>query len=114
MYASRGRWASGHAILCAERLVQGEAFAVLLADDLMIGTPPIMQQMTELFAEHQCSILAVQEVPEDQTNRYGIVKGQPLSSRSGEHQGPGRETAPERCPIESGGGGPLRPDPGGI
>ncbi len=70
----------GHAILCAERLIQGEAFAVLLADDLMIGTPPIMQQMTKLFAEHHCSILAVQEVPEDQTNRYGIVEGEPLSS----------------------------------
>ncbi|MBK7673558.1 MAG: UTP--glucose-1-phosphate uridylyltransferase GalU [Candidatus Accumulibacter sp.] len=70
----------GHAVLCAERLVRGEPFAVLLADDLMIGEPPIMQQMTELFAERQCSILAVQEVPRNQTNRYGIVKGKPLSS----------------------------------
>jgi UTP--glucose-1-phosphate uridylyltransferase len=70
----------GHAVLCAERLVRGEPFAVLLADDLMIGKPPIMQQMTELFAEHQCSILAVQEVPRNQTNRYGIVKGKPVSS----------------------------------
>jgi UTP-glucose-1-phosphate uridylyltransferase len=60
--------------------VRGEPFAVLLADDLMIGEPPIMQQMTELFAEHQCSILAVQEVPRNQTNRYGIVKGKPLSA----------------------------------
>ena len=67
----------GHAVLCAERLVRGEPFAVLLADDLMIGEPPIMQQMIELFAEHQCSILAVQEVPRNQTHRYGIVKGQP-------------------------------------
>jgi UTP--glucose-1-phosphate uridylyltransferase len=70
----------GHAVLCAERLVHGEPFAVLLADDLMIGEPPIMQQMIELFAERQCSILAVQEVPRNQTNRYGIVKGKPLSS----------------------------------
>ena len=69
----------GHAVLCAERLVHGEPFAVLLADDLMIGEPPIMQQMTQLFDEHQCSILAVQEVPLDQTNRYGIVKGEPLA-----------------------------------
>lgn len=69
----------GHAVLCAERLVRGEPFAVLLADDLMIGEPPIMQQMTELFAERQCSILAVQEVPRDETHRYGIVKGRPLA-----------------------------------
>ncbi|SBT08804.1 UTP--glucose-1-phosphate uridylyltransferase [Candidatus Accumulibacter aalborgensis] len=69
----------GHAVLCAERLVHGEAFAVLLADDLMIGEPPIMQQMTELFAERQCSILAVQEVPLSQTGRYGIVKGEAIA-----------------------------------
>ncbi|MCM8596687.1 UTP--glucose-1-phosphate uridylyltransferase GalU [Accumulibacter sp.] len=70
----------GHAVLCAERLVRDEPFAVLLADDLMIGDPPIMQQMTGLFGKHQCSILAVQEVPRNQTNRYGIVKGQAISS----------------------------------
>lgn len=69
----------GHAVLCAERLVRGEPFAVLLADDLMIGEPPIMQQMTEVFAEHACSILAVQEVPRSQTQRYGIVMSEPLT-----------------------------------
>jgi UTP--glucose-1-phosphate uridylyltransferase len=73
-----------------------------------------MQQMTELFAERQCSILAVQEVPEDQTNRYGIVKGEPLTPDLLNGQGPDRETAPKRCPIQSGGGGPLHPDPGGF
>jgi UTP--glucose-1-phosphate uridylyltransferase len=66
----------GHAVLCAERLVHGEPFAVLLADDLMIGEPPIMQQMTELFAERQCSILAVQEVPKE--------SDQPLRHRQGQ------------------------------
>ncbi|MBE2259349.1 MAG: UTP--glucose-1-phosphate uridylyltransferase GalU [Candidatus Accumulibacter sp.] len=70
----------GHAVLCAERLVRGEPFAVLLADDLMIGQPPIMQQMTDLFAERQCSILAVQEVPRNETHRYGIVRGEPLAA----------------------------------
>lgn len=70
----------GHAVLCAERLVRGEPFAVLLADDLMVGDPPIMQQMTYLFDQHQCSILAAQEVPQDQTGRYGIVQGKALSS----------------------------------
>ncbi|SDW48263.1 UTP--glucose-1-phosphate uridylyltransferase GalU [Nitrosomonas communis] len=69
----------GHAVLCAEHLVQGAAFAVLLADDLMVGDPPIMQQMTNLFSQHQCSILAVQEVPQDQTDRYGIVQGEALT-----------------------------------
>ncbi|MBL8397557.1 MAG: UTP--glucose-1-phosphate uridylyltransferase GalU [Candidatus Accumulibacter sp.] len=70
----------GHAVLCAERLVRGEPFAVLLADDLMLGEPPIMQQMTALYAERQCSLLAIQEVPENQTQRYGIVKGEALTT----------------------------------
>ncbi|MCO6432830.1 UTP--glucose-1-phosphate uridylyltransferase GalU [Nitrosomonas nitrosa] len=69
----------GHAVLCAERLVRGEPFAVLLADDLMVGDPPIMQQMTNLFDQYRCSILAVQEVPRDQTSRYGIVQGKALT-----------------------------------
>ncbi|MFO7579356.1 UTP--glucose-1-phosphate uridylyltransferase GalU [Nitrosomonas halophila] len=68
----------GHAVLCAERLVRGEPFAVLLADDLMVGDPPVMQQMTGLFDQYRCSILAVQEVPNDQTGRYGIVQGEML------------------------------------
>ena len=71
----------GHAILCAEQLVRGEPFAVLLADDLMVGTPPVLQQMTSLYAEQRCSILAVQEVPREHTGRYGIVEGTPLMSR---------------------------------
>jgi UTP--glucose-1-phosphate uridylyltransferase len=70
----------GHAVLCAERLVHGEPFAVLLADDLMVGTPPIMKQMTELYARRQCSIIAVQEVPPEQTQRYGIVRGEVLAA----------------------------------
>jgi UTP--glucose-1-phosphate uridylyltransferase len=69
----------GHAILCSERLVRGEPFAVLLADDLMVGCVPIMQQMVDLFAQHQCSILAVQDVPQEHTNRYGIVQGDILT-----------------------------------
>jgi UTP--glucose-1-phosphate uridylyltransferase len=66
----------GHAVLCAEHLVGQEAFAVLLADDLMVGPKggkAVLAQMAEQFAEIQQSILAVQEVPQDQTRRYGIV-----------------------------------------
>ncbi|CAN7148343.1 UTP--glucose-1-phosphate uridylyltransferase GalU [Polaromonas sp. LjRoot131] len=66
----------GHAVLCAEHLVGQEAFAVLLADDLMVGPQggkSVLGQMAEQFKEVQQSILAVQEVPQDQTRRYGIV-----------------------------------------
>jgi UTP--glucose-1-phosphate uridylyltransferase len=68
----------GHAVLCAEHLVGKEAFAVLLADDLMVGPKggaSIMSQMAAQFDELQQSIIAVQEVPSEQTRRYGIVAG---------------------------------------
>lgn len=67
----------GHAVLCAEPVVNGDPFAVLLADDLMVGDTPIMKQMTDLYRELPGCILAVQEVPREHTNRYGIVQGTP-------------------------------------
>ncbi|MDT0140658.1 UTP--glucose-1-phosphate uridylyltransferase GalU [Acidovorax sp. PRC11] len=70
----------GHAVLCAEPLVGREPFAVLLADDLMVGPPggqPVMAQMAGAFRKQGRSLLAVQEVPQDQVRRYGIVAGEP-------------------------------------
>jgi len=71
----------GHAVLCGRRLVGDEPFAVLLADDLMVGEPPVLKQMVDQFAEWRASILAVQEVPADHTRRYGIVDGTPVGDR---------------------------------
>lgn len=65
----------GHAVLCAEQLVGNEAFAVLLADDLMVGAPSITAQMIRQFEQLQSGILAVQDVSLEQTNCYGIVSG---------------------------------------
>lgn len=67
----------GHAVLCAEHLVGDEPFAVLLADDLMVGEPPVLAQMAARFEQVQESILAVQEVPLEHTRRYGIVATEP-------------------------------------
>jgi UTP--glucose-1-phosphate uridylyltransferase len=72
----------GHAVLCAEHLVGNEAFAVLLADDLMVGPAgglPVLAQMAVQYQELQQSVLAVQEVPLAHTRRYGIVAAQAVS-----------------------------------
>ncbi|MDP2254981.1 MAG: UTP--glucose-1-phosphate uridylyltransferase GalU [Polaromonas sp.] len=72
----------GHAVLCAEHLVGDEPFAVLLADDLMVGPAggaSVLTQMAAQFAQLQQSVLAVQEVPLEQTRRYGIVVGDTVS-----------------------------------
>jgi UTP--glucose-1-phosphate uridylyltransferase len=71
----------GHAVLCGQRLIGNEPFAVLLADDLMVGQKPVLQQMVEQFAEWRVSMLAVQEVPPEQTKRYGIVDGRAVNDR---------------------------------
>ena len=63
----------GHAVLCAENLVGDEPFAVLLADDLMVGPTPILKQMIQSFSTAPGTVLAVQEVPREHTKRYGIV-----------------------------------------
>ncbi|MET0543763.1 MAG: UTP--glucose-1-phosphate uridylyltransferase GalU [Variovorax sp.] len=69
----------GHAVLCAEHLVGDEPFAVLLADDLMVGPTggePVLAQMTRAFGKLQSSLIAVQEVPLEHVKRYGIVAGE--------------------------------------
>jgi UTP--glucose-1-phosphate uridylyltransferase len=71
----------GHAVMCGQRLVGNEPFAVLLADDLMVGKPPVLAQMVEQFGEWRASIIAVQEVAPEHTQRYGIVAGTPVNDR---------------------------------
>lgn len=65
----------GHAVLCARELIGHEPFAVLLADDLMIGTPPVLTQMVEKYHQHQCSLIAVQDVPIEEVEKYGVICG---------------------------------------
>lgn len=93
----------GHAVLCGERLVRGEPFAVLLADDLMVGTKPVLKQMVEQFEHWRASILAVQEVPPEQTKRYGIVAGTAVTDQlidvSRIVEKPAPEVAPSRLGV---------------
>ncbi len=88
----------GAAVLCAERLVGNEPFAVLLADDLLAGKPPVMAQMVEVHARHGRSVLATEDVPREHTRRYGIVNGQEilpgLTSLTGIVEKPAPEEAP--------------------
>ena len=88
----------GHAVLCAKELVAGEPFAVLLADDLMVGETPIMQQMVAQFAHWRSSILAVQDVPREHTNRYGIVSGSTVEPDVVDLTGIVEKPSPEQAP----------------
>jgi UTP--glucose-1-phosphate uridylyltransferase len=68
----------GHAILTGQTLIGDEPFAVVLADDLClnIGGDGVLSQMIGLYKQFRCSIVAIEEVPMDQTDRYGVISGE--------------------------------------
>ena len=95
----------GHAVLCGQRLVGNNPFAVLLADDLMVGPlegKPVLAQMVEQFEEWHASILAVQEVPAEHTRRYGIVAGHAVNDRLVDVTQMVEKPAPEAAPSRLG------------
>jgi UTP--glucose-1-phosphate uridylyltransferase len=66
----------GHAILAGEPLIGNEPFAVVLADDLCTSDDEgVLKQMIDIFNKYQCSVVAIEEVPIDQTNKYGVIDG---------------------------------------
>lgn len=70
----------GDAILTGETIVGDEPFGVVLADDLCLGkSDGVLKQMVGLFKQYRCSIVAIEEVPEDQTSSYGVIDGEKIS-----------------------------------
>lgn len=63
----------GHAVWCARDIVGDEPFAVLLADDLMVGTPGCLKQMVDAYHRTGGNVICAQEVPEEQTHLYGVI-----------------------------------------
>ena len=65
----------GDAVLCAEKHCGDDPFAVLLGDDIMKDSTPCTKQLIDIFNKTGSSVIAVQKVPKEHLNRYGIVKG---------------------------------------
>jgi len=71
----------GHAILTGEALIGNEPFGVVLSDDLCLNSGDgVLTQMVKLYRQCRCSIVAIQEVPADQTEKYGVIAGDALKS----------------------------------
>ncbi|MGQ7957953.1 UTP--glucose-1-phosphate uridylyltransferase GalU [Pseudomonas sp. SP16.1] len=70
----------GHAILCGQPLIGDEPFAVVLADDLCLNLEgdSVLSQMVKLYNQFRCSIVAIQEVPREETHKYGVIAGEML------------------------------------
>lgn len=95
----------GHAVWCARHHIADEPVAVLLADDLIQGPEPCLSQMVAAYNETGGNIVAVQDVPQDQTHRYGIVapRGDTADRQvvpvRGLQEKPAPETAPSNLAI---------------
>ena len=73
----------GHAVLCAEPAVGEEPFAVILADDLIDAPQPAMGQLMQArLARGGGNVLAVEDVPREDTSRYGIVSAERIDDRA--------------------------------
>jgi len=71
----------GHAILCAKDFIGNEPFAVLLGDDIIDSKRPCLQQLLDVFDEHQGSVLALEKVPMENISSYGCVRATKVSDR---------------------------------
>lgn len=71
----------GHAILCAQDLINDEPFAVLLPDDLIVSRTPCIAQLLDVFNEHGNPVIAVQRVPHEAVSQYGVIRPEPMKER---------------------------------
>ena len=89
----------GHAVLCALPAVENEPFAVILADDLIDGgKQSCLSQMVEQYERYSSSILGVEQVAQEETNKYGIVDSMPLEKNIHRVNGIVEKPAPEEAP----------------
>lgn len=92
----------GHAVRCAAKLVADQPFAVILADDLLDGQPPVLKQMIDVFNHYHNSVIAVEEIPRTDTRSYGVVAAKPWDNQVLKLTGIVEKPAPEDAPSNLG------------
>lgn len=88
----------GHAVLCAAPVVGDEPFAVLLADDLIDADVAVTRQLIQAAHAHGGSVVGVQEVPHNETDKYGIVASEPVGERTEQISNIVEKPKPENAP----------------
>ncbi len=97
----------GHAIWCARHVIGEDPFAVILADDLVLGPTPCLKQMIDVYESNQdvngCNMIGVENVPLERTSRYGILDvaetNGKLVKAKGMVEKPAPEVAPSTCAV---------------
>ena len=92
----------GHAVLCAEKLIGDEPFAVMLADDLIDGRPPVLTQMIGVFDHYHCSVIGVEEIEPQETRAYGVIEGKAWDDRVFRISGVVEKPEPAQAPSNLG------------
>jgi len=92
----------GHAVLCAEKLVGDHPFAVVLADDLLDGEPPVLSQMVEVFDHYHSSVIGVETIKPEESRSYGVVDGKEWEENIIKLSGIIEKPAPEDAPSNLG------------
>lgn len=92
----------GHAVLCAERLIGDEPFAIILADDLLDAQMPVMRQMVDLHSHYGSSIIGVEAIKPEQSRSYGVVAGAPIGERLLKLNAIVEKPAPQDAPSDMG------------
>ncbi len=92
----------GHAVLCAERIIGDQPFAVILADDLLDGKPPVLEQMVAVFDHYNCSVIGVEEIHPEETRSYGVIDGRAWDERVFKMSGVVEKPEPAQAPSNLG------------
>ncbi|MBS6361377.1 UTP--glucose-1-phosphate uridylyltransferase GalU [Burkholderia sp.] len=92
----------GHAVLCAEKLVHGEPFAVILADDLLHGEQPVLKQLVDVFNHYHSSVIGVETIAREDSRSYGVIEGREWEEDIIKLSGIIEKPAPEDAPSNLG------------
>ena len=92
----------GHAVLCAEKLVGDHPFAVVLADDLLDGQPPVLSQMVDVFDHYHSSVIGVETIRPEDSRSYGVIEGREWEENIIKLSGIIEKPAPENAPSDLG------------
>lgn len=90
----------GHAVLCAKNMIGDEPFAILLGDDIVINKNPAIKQLMDVsLVNNGAPVIGVMEVPKNETNKYGIVKGDIVNEKTIRMTGMVEKPKPEDAPT---------------
>jgi UTP--glucose-1-phosphate uridylyltransferase len=92
----------GHAVLCAERMLNDMPFAIILADDLLDSRVPVLRQMIEQYQEYGSSIIGVEAITREQSRCYGVIAATPFGRRLSRLSSIVEKPEPEQAPSNMG------------